>query len=85
MGRRLSLGEIFSASIPLGTIGGSWLIFLASCLVGRLSSLSIWLGTSVMVLLALFHSRKCFEEIVRLFSVVSSRGLLTRLPVTFPD
>jgi hypothetical protein len=66
VGARLSLGELLSGSVALGTIAGAWLVFLASCAVGALNGASILLGTGVMLGLAFLNRRAFFREAGRI-------------------
>ena len=65
-GARLSLGELLSGSVALGTIAGAWFVFLAACAVGTLCFQSIALGTGFMVWLAFLNRGAFYREVGRI-------------------
>ena len=73
---RLSIGELLFASIPVGTIGGAWVVFLVSCLLSQLSPLSVGVA-SILVLIVIADS---FMELGR-----NARALAAKLPAQRTD
>lgn len=86
LGSRLSLGELVAGSVPVGTICGAWAVYLASCLLGRLTLSSIALGTASMVLAAALNRRRFLREWGHFSAAMPSWGKWRiPLPLTSPD
>ena len=76
LAQKLTIGELLFASIPVGTIGGAWLVFLTACMLSQLSPLTLLVSS---ILLAILIS----DRLVQFGR--NARRLLARFPAQRTD